>query len=69
MNFLLRKLIRDVTRFYDQFYMGDPYVKYLHLMYLEEMFNREIFEKTENLAAERVAFLTRVQEEVSKVIY
>ena len=69
MDFLLRKLIRDVAWFYDQYYRGDPYVKCLHLVFLEEMFNPERFEKTANLAAERVAFLTEVQEEVNKAIY
>ncbi|HAY38185.1 MAG TPA: hypothetical protein DCY53_01905 [Desulfobacteraceae bacterium] len=69
MEFLLRKLIRDVTWFYDQYYKGDPYVRCLHLVFLEEMFNPERFKNTENLAAERVAFLTEVQEEVDKTIY
>jgi hypothetical protein len=69
MEFLLRKLIRDVTWFYDQYYKGDPYVRCLHLVFLEEMFNPERFKNTENLAAERVAFLTEVQEEVDRVIY
>ncbi|MDH4204608.1 MAG: hypothetical protein OEV45_03675 [Desulfobacteraceae bacterium] len=69
MEFLLRKLIRDVTWFYDQYYMGDPYVRCLHLVFLEEMFNPERFKNTANLAAERVAFLTEVQEEVDKTIY
>jgi hypothetical protein len=63
MEFLLRKLIRDVTWFYD------PYVRCLHLVFLEEMFNPERFENTANLSAERVAFLTEVQEEVDKAIY
>jgi hypothetical protein len=69
MEFLLRKLIRDVTWFYDQYYRGDPYVRCLHLVFLEEMFNPERFENTANLSAERVAFLTEVQEEVDKAIY
>ena len=69
MAFLLRKLIRDVTWFYDQYYRGDPYVRCLHLVFLEEMFNPERFKNTANLAAERVAFLTEVQEEVDRVIY
>ena len=69
MEFLLRKLIRDVTWFYDQYYRGDPYVRCLHLVFLEEMFNPERFKNTANLAAERVAFLTEVQEEVNRVIY
>jgi len=69
MEFLLRKLIRDVTWFYNQYYRGDPYVKCLHLVFLEEMFNPERFANTANLAAERVAFLTEVQEEVNKAIY
>jgi len=69
MEFLLRKLIRDVTWFYDQYYKGDPYVRCLHLVFLEEMFNPERFENTANLSAERVAFLTEVQEEVDKAIY
>jgi len=69
MDFLLKKLIRDVTWFYDQYYKGDPYVRCLHLVFLEEMFNPERFKNTENLAAERVAFLTEVQEEVDKTIY
>jgi hypothetical protein len=69
MEFLLRKLIRDVTWFYDQYYRGDPYVRCLHLVFLEEMFNPERFKNTANLAAERVAFLTEVQEEVDRVIY
>jgi hypothetical protein len=69
MEFLLRKLIRDVTLFYDQYYRGDPYVRCLHLVFLEEMFNPERFENTANLSAERVAFLTEVQEEVDKAIY
>jgi hypothetical protein len=69
MDFLLRKLIRDVTLFYDQYYRGDPYVRCLHLVFLEEMFNSERFKNTTNLAAERIAFLTEVQEEVNKIIY
>jgi len=69
MEFLLRKLIRDVTWFYDQYYKGDPYVKCLHLVFLEEMFNPERFANTENLASERVAFLTEVQDEVNNTIY
>ncbi|PLX54251.1 MAG: hypothetical protein C0611_01005 [Desulfobacteraceae bacterium] len=69
MEFLLRKLIRDVTWFYDQYYRRDPYVRCLHLVFLEEMFNPERFKNTANIAAERVAFLTEVQEEVDRVIY
>jgi len=49
--------------------MGDPYVRCLHLVFLEEMFNPERFKNTANLAAERVAFLTEVQEEVDRTIY
>jgi hypothetical protein len=69
MEFLLIRLIQDVTWFYDQYYRGDPYVRCLHLVFLEEMFNPERFKNTENLASERVAFLTEVQEEVDRVIY
>ena len=69
MDFLLRKFIRDVTWFYDQYYMGDPYVKCLHLVFLEEMYNPERFTNTANLSEERVAFLTEVQEEVNRTIY
>ena len=66
MDFLLRKLIRDVTSFYNQYYRGDPCVKCIHLVFLEEMFDPERFKNTSDLAAERVAFLTEVQEEVNK---
>ena len=69
MDFLLKKVIRDVIWFYDQYYRGDPYVKCLHLVFLEEMYNPERFKNTADLAAERVAFLTEVQEEVNKAIY
>jgi hypothetical protein len=65
MDFLLKKLIRDVTWFYDQYYRGDPCVKCIHLVFLEEMFDPERFKNTADLAAERVAFLTEVQEEVN----
>jgi hypothetical protein len=65
MDFLLRKLIRDVTWFYDQYYMGDPCVKCIHLVFLEEMFDPERFKNTTDLAAERVTFLTEVQEQVN----
>lgn len=69
MDFLLKKLIRDVTLFYNQYYKGDPYVKCLHLVFLEEMYNPERFKNTVNLPTERVVFLTEVQEEVNKTIY
>jgi hypothetical protein len=69
MGFLLKKFIRDVTCFYDQDYRGDPYVKCLHLVFLEEMYNSERFKNTVDLSAERVAFLTEVQEEVNRTIY
>ena len=69
MEFLLRKLIRDVTWFYDQYYRGDPYVKCLHLVFLEEMYDPDRFANTANLAEERIAFLTEVQEEVDNTIY
>ena len=69
MDFFLKKLIRDVTWFYDQYYRGDPYVRCLHLAFLEEMYNPERFKNAEDLPAERVAFLTEVQEEVNKTIY
>ena len=65
MDFLLRKLIRDVTWFYDQYYMGDLYVKCIHLVFLEEMFDPKRFKNTRDLSAERIAFLTEVQEEVN----
>ena len=65
MDFLLRKLIRDVTGFYDHYYMGDPCVKCIHLVFLEEMFYPERFKNTIDLSAERIAFLTEVQEEVT----
>jgi len=67
-DFLLKKLIRDVTWFYDQYYRGDPYVKCLHLVFLEEMYNPERFKNTADLPTERVAFLTEVQEIVNKTI-
>ncbi len=69
MDFLLKKFIRDVIWFYDQYYGGDPYVKCLHLVFLEEMYNPERFKNAADLSTERVAFLTEVQEEVNKTIY
>lgn len=65
MGFLLKRFSRDVARFYDQDYMGDPYVKCLHLVLLEEMYSPERFRISADLAAERVAFLNEVQAEVN----
>ena len=45
--------------------MGDPYVKCLHLVLLEEMYSPERFRISADLAAERVAFLNEVQAEVN----
>jgi hypothetical protein len=45
--------------------MGDPFVKCIHLVFLEEMFDPERFKNTTDLSAERIAFLTEVQEAVT----
>ena len=69
MPLLLRRFKRDIEKYYDEFLPQMPLQKMRHLMYLERYYDHSRFVNLECLQAERVKFLTELQEMVDSTLF
>lgn len=71
-DFILILMRKEISRFYDKFYIGNvECMKNMHLTLLEEHYDSKRFDnlsRTE-LRNQKIEFLTELQDAVNKILY
>jgi hypothetical protein len=71
-DFLFNTLIKVVSEWYDEYYMGTPEEtnarKEIHLQILKDLYDPTRFETTSNLNKEKEEFLIEVQTAVEVIV-
>ena len=71
MDFILRRMIADVSAWYDLYYLAGPIMleraKQLHVNVLQGLYDPERFKSGCDPDAERITLLTETQQAVDKI--
>ena len=71
MDFILRRMIADVSAWYDLYYLAAPIMleqtKQLHVSVLQGLYDPERFKSGCDPDAERIALFTETQQAVDKI--